>query len=102
MLFPLFLLIRSNLDSDKRKQRYDTTSDASTALITQSRHRAQLQATDAALSKFLTMAAGGANAEIVLAAEELRSATQALGKITGRVDVEEILGEIFQQFCIGK
>jgi len=39
---------------------------------------------------------------MVLAAEELRFATHALGKITGQVDVEEILGVIFQQFCIGK
>jgi len=40
--------------------------------------------------------------DMVLAAEELRFATHALGKITGQVDVEEILGVIFQQFCIGK
>lgn len=83
--------------------RYETqANDASSAVITQSRHRAQLQATDAALTRFSKMVAQGQNAEIVLAAEELRAATMALGKITGRVDVEEVLGEIFKQFCIGK
>jgi tRNA modification GTPase len=35
-------------------------------------------------------------------AEELRAAVSALGRITGRVDVEDVLGAIFQEFCIGK
>jgi tRNA modification GTPase len=38
----------------------------------------------------------------VLAAEDLRQAAHALGRITGRVDVEEILDVIFREFCIGK
>ncbi|MHB2267407.1 tRNA uridine-5-carboxymethylaminomethyl(34) synthesis GTPase MnmE [Aliihoeflea sp. PC F10.4] len=37
-----------------------------------------------------------------LIAEELRRATDALGRITGAVDVEELLGDIFSRFCIGK
>ncbi len=37
-----------------------------------------------------------------LIAEELRLAARALGRVTGRVDVEEVLGEIFKNFCIGK
>ena len=37
-----------------------------------------------------------------LRAEDLRLAAQALGRITGRVDVEDVLGEIFARFCIGK
>jgi tRNA modification GTPase len=37
-----------------------------------------------------------------LAAEELRQAQQALGEITGQVSSEDILGEIFSRFCIGK
>ncbi len=40
--------------------------------------------------------------EIELAAEELRSAAQALGRITGRVDVESVLDVIFAEFCLGK
>ena len=36
------------------------------------------------------------------AAEDLRLATRYLGKIVGKVGVEEILGSIFKDFCIGK
>ena len=36
------------------------------------------------------------------AAEDLRLATRHLGMIVGKVDVEEILGSIFNEFCIGK
>jgi tRNA modification GTPase len=35
-------------------------------------------------------------------AEELRIAAHALGRLTGRVDVEDILDVIFRHFCIGK
>ena len=37
-----------------------------------------------------------------LAAEDVRLAMRALGRITGAVDVEDVLGEIFASFCIGK
>ncbi len=37
-----------------------------------------------------------------LRAEELRVAAQALGRITGRIDVEDVLGVLFRTFCIGK
>jgi tRNA modification GTPase len=40
--------------------------------------------------------------EIELRAEDLRRATYALGRITGRVDVEDLLGQVFSRFCIGK
>ena len=40
--------------------------------------------------------------DVVLGAEELRYAAQAVGKISGMVDVEDVLDVIFSQFCIGK
>ena len=40
--------------------------------------------------------------EIELVAEEMRVAVRHLGRITGRVDVEDILDVVFSDFCIGK
>lgn len=40
--------------------------------------------------------------ELELAAEELRTAACALGKITGAIDTEDVLDAIFSEFCIGK
>jgi tRNA modification GTPase len=37
-----------------------------------------------------------------LAAEEVRLALRAIGRITGRVDLEELLDVVFRDFCIGK
>ena len=64
--------------------------------ITRARHRHALEETVAALERFL----GATLPE--LAAEDLRAATRALGRITGRVDVEDLLNVIFREFCIGK
>ena len=72
-------------------------SDEAPAL-TQARHRAQLVRCRAALASFL----GSPLEEFELRAEDLRRAALALGRITGAVDVEEVLGEIFGRFCIGK
>jgi tRNA modification GTPase len=43
-----------------------------------------------------------AREEPVLAAEELRYAAQAIAKVTGRIDVENVLDVVFSEFCIGK
>ena len=40
--------------------------------------------------------------QVVFAAEDLRHAATSLGRITGRVDVEEVLDVLFKDFCIGK
>ena len=40
--------------------------------------------------------------DLVLAAEELRLALRQLGRITGRIGIEEVLDVIFRDFCIGK
>jgi tRNA modification GTPase len=65
-------------------------------LLTRARHRAALEDCVAALDRAL---AGGA-AELV--AEDMRLAARSLGRITGRVGVEDILDIIFREFCIGK
>ena len=69
------------------------------ALITRARHRRALEDTVAALSRALATDRSGREE---LIAEELRSAATTLGRLTGRVDVEDILDVIFRDFCIGK
>jgi len=66
--------------------------------MTRARHREAVEECVAALGRFI----GGDMATPELAAEDLRLATRALGKITGRVDVEDLLDVIFRDFCIGK
>lgn len=65
-------------------------------VLTRARHRAALEECHAALIR----AAGAGQPE--LKAEDLRLAARALGRITGRVDVEDVLDLIFKEFCIGK
>lgn len=64
--------------------------------LTRARHRAALADCAAALESFLEAPAPE------FAAEDLRLAMRALGRITGRVDVEDLLDVIFAEFCIGK
>jgi tRNA modification GTPase len=68
------------------------------ALVSRARHRALLTETVEALERASQRVKEGD--EIV--AEELRIAIHALGRLLGRVDVEEILDSIFREFCIGK
>ncbi len=68
-------------------------------LITRERHRVKLNECLNEIDKFLKK---DQNKDLELAAEDLRMATRHLGGIVGKVDVEEILGSIFQDFCIGK
>jgi tRNA modification GTPase len=67
-------------------------------VITQARHRQLLETCAGALETYMA----GDPAELELRAEDLRRAATALGRITGRVDVEDVLGAIFGRFCIGK
>lgn len=64
------------------------------------RHKALLESTAAALLAAADLVKKNAPPE--LAAVELRSALDALGRIVGATDTEDILGEIFSRFCIGK
>ena len=66
--------------------------------LTQARHRQQLERCLAALRSFL----GAPMTEVELRAEDLRRAAQALGRLTGAVDVEDVLDQVFSRFCIGK
>jgi tRNA modification GTPase len=72
-------------------------SGAGAPLLTRTRHRVELEATAAALERF-----GGRAVSPELKAEELRVAANHLGRLTGRINVEEVLGAIFAEFCIGK
>jgi tRNA U34 5-carboxymethylaminomethyl modifying GTPase MnmE/TrmE len=69
------------------------------ALVTRERQRRALEDTQAALARALAPPAAGSED---LLAEELRLAARGLGRLTGRVDVEDILDVIFRDFCIGK
>lgn len=67
-------------------------------VITQARHRRHVTEALMAIDDFL---AGDAREE-VLRAEDLRRAAQALGRVTGRIEPEDVLESIFARFCIGK
>ena len=68
--------------------------------LTRARHRDSVEECVFSLRRFLDRGSEGADLE--LAAEDLRMAARALGRITGRVDVEDVLDRIFADFCIGK
>ncbi len=67
-------------------------------LITRERQRKLLQQTSQSLQRSIAVIGQGDE----LAAEDLRSAAYTLGRLLGRVDVEDILDVIFREFCIGK
>ncbi|KAL7572743.1 hypothetical protein ACA910_009010 [Epithemia clementina (nom. ined.)] len=70
-------------------------------LMTRGRHRQHVQAALKALDRFLTLQQDGL-VSVDLAAEELRLAASELGRLTGAVDVEDVLDQLFTDFCIGK
>jgi len=87
----LILKIKNNL-----KNKFITSDDI---LITRERHRQHLQKCLDHLKNFNKK---NEVDDFDKAAEDLRLATRQLGMIVGKVDVEEILGSIFNDFCIGK
>ena len=101
---PIFLSIKNetNLDElinrikDKLKNKFITSNET---LITRERHRQSLEACVQNLKNFEEK---NSQEDFDKAAEDLRLATRHLGMIVGKVDVEEILGSIFSDFCIGK
>jgi tRNA modification GTPase len=67
-------------------------------LVGRVRQRELLEQTAVSLQRSITAAGGGEE----LAAEDLRAAAYSLGRLLGRVDVEDILDVIFKEFCVGK
>ncbi|KAJ8697649.1 mitochondrial splicing system protein [Pleurotus ostreatus] len=86
------------------KHRYDISADDNvlndsyTPLITHTRQRVHLESAARFIEAFLSTPPE----DVVLAAEELRYAAQAVGKISGLIDVEDVLDVVFKDFCIGK
>ena len=70
------------------------------AVAINARHQACLKQANKALDEALQTLTDGAGAEFI--SIELREAMGAIGEIAGRIDTEELLGEIFSSFCIGK
>jgi tRNA modification GTPase len=67
-------------------------------VLTRARHRRLVEEARDALNRAIAAMDRGPE----LAAEDLRVATSAIGRLTGRIDVEDLLDEIFSSFCIGK
>jgi tRNA modification GTPase len=78
----------------KVAQKLDSPKEA--PVLTRARHRHALEQAHAALDRAL----GARQPELF--AEDLRLATRWIGRITGRVDVEELLDVVFRDFCVGK
>jgi len=101
---PIIISIKEekNLDKliylikEKLKNKFITSKDT---LITRERHRKNLEQCLFYLKNFEEK---NIQKDFDKAAEDLRLATRHLGVIVGKVDVEEILGSIFNDFCIGK
>ena len=101
---PIYLSVKEekNLDvlikaiKEKLKKKFIKSDDV---LITRERHRQNLEQCVFHLNNFEQK---NSLEEFDKASEDLRLATRHLGVIVGKVDVEEILGSIFNDFCIGK
>ena len=101
---PILISIKNetNLDKlisrikEKLKNKFVSSNET---LITRERHRHSLEACVQNLKDFEDK---NSKEDFDKAAEDLRLATRHLGMIVGKVDVEEILGSIFNDFCIGK
>ena len=103
-LNPVLISLKNNTNIDiliskiKNNLKNKFTSDED-ILITRERHRQHLEQCVNYLKEFSLK---NEKKDFDKAAEDLRLATRHLGMIVGKVDVEEILGTIFNDFCIGK
>ena len=103
-LNPILISVKNNLNlddlilkiKDKLKNKFIENEDV---LITRTRHRNHLEQ---CLEYLINFEKKNNTEDFDKAAEDLRLATRHLGMIVGKVDVEELLGSIFNDFCIGK
>jgi tRNA modification GTPase len=86
------------LTTELGKYAADYFGAGESALVTRTRQRGLLETTVSALRRAGEVRSGADE----LLAEELRLAAHALGRLVGKVDVEDILDKIFRDFCIGK
>lgn len=83
--------------TDIVKMSVSSKEEARAGILTQMRHRHAVENAVAALDRYL-----GEQSRLELAAEELRETAKQLGTITGDISVDNVLDEVFSQFCIGK
>jgi len=101
---PIYISLKEEKNLDKliseiKNKLKDKFVNCENILITRERHRQQLEQCVLHLENFLNK---NEMKDYDLAAEDLRLATRHLGIIVGKIDVEEVLGSIFNDFCIGK
>ena len=101
---PITISIKDDLNIDKlieqiKKNLKNKFISIEDTMITRERHRQHLEQCVAHLDEFSKK---NNEKDFDKAAEDLRLATRHLGMLVGKVDVEEILGSIFNDFCIGK
>ena len=103
-LNPVYISVKKNINLDSLvaeikknlENKFISTTDI---FITRSRHRENINNCINHLKKFYDKSSLD---DFDKGAEDLRLAIRHLGSIVGKVDVEEILGSIFNDFCIGK
>ena len=99
----LWISAKSGLGLDELRERLASSvgkASADGVLVTNARHAAALR--DAATSLRTVQAGLASSLPSDLLAEDLREALRSLGSITGEISTDEVLGEIFAKFCIGK
>ncbi|KAF8876299.1 tRNA modification GTPase TrmE [Gymnopilus junonius] len=102
-------------DPNSSQQGVQSQSKLHGPIITRARHRVHLESACKFLEAFLVLRerslpsltallllTAAAPEDVVIAAEELRYAAQAVGRVTGDIGVEDVLDSLFKDFCIGK
>jgi tRNA modification GTPase len=98
---PLGISVKNNIGLNEFLNKLEAIASeqlmpSASPMITRIRYRQHLEDCKHSLENFTLQK------PIELAAEDLRIAAEDLGKITGKIDIEMILDEIFGSFCIGK